>query len=56
MRLTSSWITVSVSADAVLGKLDAGADVLDPALDIARIGLAAEMLGGTNASRRQSIT
>ncbi len=38
---------VSVSADAVLGTVDAGADVLDPALDIARIGLAAEMLGGT---------
>lgn len=38
---------VSVSADAVLGTVDSGADVLDPALDIARIGLAAEMLGGT---------
>ena len=38
---------VSVPADAVLGTVDAGADVLDPALDIARIGLAAEMLGGT---------
>ena len=38
---------VSVSADAVLGTVDGGADVLDPALDIARIGLAAEMLGGT---------
>ena len=38
---------VSVSADAVLGTEDGGADVLDPALDIARIGLAAEMLGGT---------
>ena len=36
---------VTVSKDAVLGQVDAGADVLDPALDIARIGLAAEMLG-----------
>lgn len=37
---------VSVSADAVLGAVNGGADVLDPALDIARIGLSAEMLGG----------
>ena len=36
-----------VSADAVIGAVDGGADILDPALDIARIGLAAEMLGGT---------
>ena len=38
---------VAVSADAVIGVVDSGADILDPALDIARIGLAAEMLGGT---------
>ena len=38
---------VAVSADAVIGAVDRGADILDPALDIARIGLAAEMLGGT---------
>ena len=38
---------VAVSADAVIGEVDGGADILDPALDIARIGLAAEMLGGT---------
>jgi alkylation response protein AidB-like acyl-CoA dehydrogenase len=38
---------VAVSADAVIGAVDGGADILDPALDIARIGLAAEMLGGT---------
>jgi len=36
---------VSVGADAVIGGLNNGADVLDPALDIARIGLSAEMLG-----------
>jgi len=36
---------VSVSADAVIGGVDGGADILDPALDIARIGIAAEMLG-----------
>ena len=36
---------VAVGADALVGQVDAGADVLDPALDIARIGLSAEMLG-----------
>ncbi len=36
---------VRVGADAVIGELDKGADVLDPTLDIARIGLSAEMLG-----------
>jgi alkylation response protein AidB-like acyl-CoA dehydrogenase len=42
-----SFDKVQVSADAVIGKVDSGADILDPTLDIARIGLAAEMLGGT---------
>ncbi|NKB97288.1 MAG: acyl-CoA dehydrogenase [Pseudomonadales bacterium] len=36
---------VSVGADALIGAAGAGADILDPALDIARIGLSAEMLG-----------
>jgi acyl-CoA dehydrogenase len=36
---------VTVGADALIGELGKGADVLDPALDIARIGLSAEMLG-----------
>lgn len=36
---------VSVAADAVIGEAGQGADVLDAALDIARIGLSAEMLG-----------
>ena len=36
---------VAVGADALLGGEGQGADVLDPALDIARIGLCAEMLG-----------
>jgi acyl-CoA dehydrogenase len=36
---------VSVDAGALLGHKDRGADVLDPTLDIARIGLTAEMLG-----------
>ena len=38
--------TVPVAEDAVLGKLDQGAEVLDITLDIGRIGMAAEMLGG----------
>ena len=37
---------VAVAGDALLGELDKGADVLDPTLDVARIGIAAEMLGG----------
>ncbi len=37
---------VAVSADCVLGTVDAGADVLDAVLDRACICLAAEMLGG----------
>ena len=36
---------VSVSQNAVVGDAGMGADVLDAALDIARIGLSAEMLG-----------
>ncbi len=37
---------VTVGPDALIGELGRGADVLDPTLDIARIGMAAEMLGG----------
>ena len=40
-----SFAGVRVGADAVIGAVGAGADVLDPVLDGARIGLAAEMLG-----------
>ncbi len=36
---------VKVGTDAVLGSVGGGADVLDPALDIACIGLSAEMFG-----------
>ena len=36
---------VRVAADALVGVEGQGADVLDPALDIARIGIAAEMVG-----------
>lgn len=37
---------VKVAADATLGTLDQGADILDAVLDRARICLASEMLGG----------
>ena len=37
---------VKVGNDALLGTADTAADTLDQALDIARIGLSAEMLGG----------
>lgn len=40
-----SFADLKVGAEAVLGMVDEGADVLDPTLDIARIGMAAEMLG-----------
>ncbi|MDA1073482.1 MAG: acyl-CoA dehydrogenase family protein [Proteobacteria bacterium] len=36
---------VAVGADALLGEAGKGADVLDATLDIARIGISAEMLG-----------
>ena len=38
---------VQVASDALLGAEGNGADVLDPSLDIARIGISAEMLGAT---------
>ena len=38
---------VAVGAGALIGEAGKGADVLDPALDIARIGVSAEMLGST---------
>lgn len=41
---------VEVGADAVLGKADAGGELLDQILDRARIGLAAEMLGSSDAA------
>jgi alkylation response protein AidB-like acyl-CoA dehydrogenase len=40
------FTAVKLGNQAVLGKIDQGTDVLDPVLDRARIGLAAEMLGG----------
>ena len=38
---------VQVASGALIGEEGKGADVLDPALDIARIGISAEMLGAT---------
>ena len=42
-----TFANVLAGADAVIGEVGEGADVLDPTLDIARIGIAAEMLGST---------
>jgi len=42
-----SFADVQVSASAVLGELNKGADILDPVLDRAALGLAAEMLGAS---------
>ena len=44
-----------VAADALIGEEGKGADVLDPALDIARIGIAAEMLGSTQECFERTI-
>ena len=37
---------VALGEEALVGELDQAAEVLDPTLDIGRIGMAAEMLGG----------
>ena len=37
----------NAAAESLIGEAGKGADILDPALDIARIGIAAEMLGST---------
>ncbi|MCY3818073.1 MAG: acyl-CoA/acyl-ACP dehydrogenase [Gammaproteobacteria bacterium] len=42
-----AFSNVPAGADDVVGEVGMGADVLDPTLDIARIGIAAEMLGST---------
>ncbi|MBU25777.1 MAG: acyl-CoA dehydrogenase [Gammaproteobacteria bacterium] len=46
---------VKVSARGVIGEEGKGAEILDPALDIARIGLAAEMLGGAQECFERTI-
>lgn len=45
-----SFEGAEVGADAVLGSVDGGYDLLDNILDRARIGLAAEMLGAADAA------
>ncbi len=47
---------VKVPAAAVLGSVDAGADILEPLLDFGRIGLAAELLGLIQESFDQTLT
>lgn len=47
---------VKVSTADVLGSVDGGSDVLDQVLDIARIGLAAEMLGAIQQAFDETVT
>ena len=49
------FVDVAVGADALIGEAGNGADVLDPALDIARIGISAEMLGSTQECFERTI-
>jgi alkylation response protein AidB-like acyl-CoA dehydrogenase len=46
---------VEVGAEAVLGAIDDGAAVLEPVLDRARAGLAAEMLGSTTEAFERTV-
>ncbi|MGO8917733.1 MAG: acyl-CoA dehydrogenase family protein [Stellaceae bacterium] len=46
---------VELAAEAVLGSVDDGAAVLDPVLDRARAGLAAEMLGSAAAAFERTV-
>ena len=46
---------VEVPSSALIGELGNGADILDEALDIARIGLCAEMLGSTQECFERTI-
>jgi alkylation response protein AidB-like acyl-CoA dehydrogenase len=46
---------VAVGADAVLGPVDGGADLLDRILDAARAGLAAEMLGSSSEAFERTV-
>ena len=50
-----SFKGVEVPSSALIGELDNGADVLDESLDIARIGLCAEMLGSTQECFERTI-
>ena len=46
---------VKVAADAVLGRIDGGADPLEAVLDRARAGLAAEMLGSSSEAFERTV-
>jgi alkylation response protein AidB-like acyl-CoA dehydrogenase len=46
---------VAVGAEAVLGPVDGGADLLDRILDAARAGLAAEMLGSSSEAFERTV-
>lgn len=46
---------VQVGADAVVGSVDAGSDILEPVLDRARAALAAEMLGSASEAFERTV-
>jgi alkylation response protein AidB-like acyl-CoA dehydrogenase len=46
---------VRVAADAVLGPVNGGSDVLEPVLDLARAALAAEMLGSASEAFERTV-
>lgn len=49
------FTNVKLASNAILGAIDKGADILDPVLDRARIGLAAEMLGGVREEFERTV-
>jgi alkylation response protein AidB-like acyl-CoA dehydrogenase len=46
---------VELGEDAVLGRLDQGGEILEPVLDYARAGLAAEMVGSATAAFERTV-
>ena len=46
---------VAARDDQIIGRIGDGADILEPVLDLARIGIACEMLGGARAAFEQTL-
>lgn len=49
------FTNVKLASNTMLGAIDQGADILDPVLDRARIGLAAEMLGSVREEFERTV-
>ncbi len=47
---------LTVSENQIIGQIGKGAEILDPVLDLARIGIACEMLGSTRAVFEQTLS